>query len=142
MRALPMASRTSCRFPSTACRAAASGAKCCDSASALTLAAARLGCPQRNAIEAYYGESHHYQSETGVQRRHRFLLRDTKEFAHHDRQAGEEEIRPGRQEARRVPRIQDQVTRGRRPQKRAPQTGALGISLSQTVNKSRFAHLK
>src|SRR6266516_7724574 len=110
MGALPMASRTSCRFRSTACRAAASGAKCCEAANALTLTAARLRCARRNAIEAYHGESHHHQSEAGVQRRHRFLLRDAKEFAHHDREAGEEEIRPGRQEARRVPRIQDQVT--------------------------------
>ena len=33
------------------------------------------------------------------------------EFAHHDRQAGEEEIRSGGEKARRVPRIQDQVRR-------------------------------
>ena len=33
-----------------------------------------------------------------------FYYVTTQELAHHDRQAGEEEIRPGRQEARRVPR--------------------------------------
>ena len=36
----------------------------------------------------------------------------TEELAHPDRQAGEEEIRPDRQEARRVQGIQDQVILG------------------------------
>src|SRR6516225_2016756 len=76
---------------------------------ALTLARRRLGCARINAIEARHGEGHHHQSEAGFQRRHRFLLRDAQELAHHDRQAGEEEIRSGRQEARRIPRVQDQV---------------------------------
>src|SRR5262249_58621216 len=110
MRALPTALRTICRSLSTACRAGTSGGRCCDRAATLTLAVVRLVSAQRNAIEARHGESHHHQSETGLQRRHRFLLRDAKEFAHHDRQAGKEEIRPGCEETRRVPRIQDQVT--------------------------------
>ena len=45
-----------------------------------------------------------YQDQAGFQRRYRLLLRDAQEFAHHDRQAGEEEIRSGGEEARRVSR--------------------------------------
>ena len=46
------------------------------------------------------------------------------ELAHHDRQAGEEEIRPGRQEARRVPRSQDQIVGAHPYDARAPDSRA------------------
>ena len=70
--------------------------------------------------------------------RHRLLLRHQEELAHQDRQAGDEEIRPGRAQARRVPRNQDQVGRAsaasRRPQSRRPPRYAR--STASTTEKS------
>ena len=50
-----------------------------------------------------------------------YLLRHQEEFAHDDRQDVEEEIRSDREEARRIPRRQDQVARASYPDaKKAP----------------------
>src|ERR1700738_1190213 len=59
-----------------------------------------------------HGQSGHYQGQARFLGGHRLLLRRQEEFAHHDRQAGQEEIRPGRAQARRIPRVEDQVKRG------------------------------
>src|SRR3712207_8693615 len=55
-------------------------------------------------------------------RRHRLFLRDEEELAHDDRKARDEEVRPGRAEARRVQGSEDQVIRLKRrdPSEAAP----------------------
>src|SRR5262249_25332120 len=85
----------------------------------LTLGGLRLGCrptPCRFGrrlppfSEVYeHGQSGHHQGQARVLGRHRLLLRRQEELAHHDRQAGQEEVRSGRAQARRIPRSQDQV---------------------------------
>src|SRR3954447_26260974 len=80
-----------------------------DTGGTLTLAGKALGSAPVHAIEDCHGQGHNHQGEAGFERRHRILLRDAQELAHHDRQAGEEEVRPRRQEARRVQGNQDQV---------------------------------
>jgi len=60
--------------------------------------------------EDCHGQSRIAEDQARVERRHRLLLCHQEKLAHHDRQAGEEEIRPDRQEARRVPRGEDQVS--------------------------------
>src|SRR6202790_3808749 len=57
-----------------------------------------------------HGQSGHHQGEARFLGGYRLLLRRQEEFAHHDRQAGQEEVRPGRAQARRIPRVQDQVS--------------------------------
>src|SRR4051812_20618315 len=56
-----------------------------------------------------HGQSGHHQGQARLHRGYRLLLRRQEELAHHDRQAGQEEIRPGRAQARRIQGIQDQV---------------------------------
>jgi len=60
--------------------------------------------------EDCHGQSRIAEDQARVERRHRLLLRHQEKLAHHDRQAGEEEIRPDRQEARRIPRVENQVS--------------------------------
>src|SRR6185312_12403223 len=60
----------------------------------------------------HHGQSGHHQGQARVLGGHRLLLRRQEEFAHHDRQAGQEEVRSGCAQARRIPRSQNQVTRG------------------------------
>src|SRR3954454_11614622 len=59
-----------------------------------------------------HGQSGHHQGQARLLGGHRLLLCRQEELAHHDRQAGQEEVRPGRAQARRVPRVQDQVNTG------------------------------
>src|SRR5262249_42888506 len=76
----------------------------------LTFSPPPLRSAQSTLHEDSHGQGHHHQGQARLQRRYRLLLRDEEEFPHDDRQADQEEVRPGRQEARRIPRIQDQVT--------------------------------
>ena len=71
--------------------------------------------PTASTSRSAMAKNHHDQSQAGFQRRYRLLLRDAQELAHHDRQTGDEEIRSGREKARRIPRIQDQVDSANRP---------------------------
>ena len=86
----------------------------------LTLGCQELGCAAnaglmgRRSISLHirgseHGQSGHHQGQARFLGGYRLLLRRQEEFAHHDRQAREEEVRPGRAQARRVQGIQDQV---------------------------------
>src|SRR5438105_11201657 len=55
------------------------------------------------------GQSGHHQGQARFHGGYRLLLRRQEELAHHDRQDGQEEVRPGRAQARRVQGIEDQV---------------------------------
>src|SRR6476660_9496175 len=56
-----------------------------------------------------HGQSGHHQGQARFLGGYRLLLRRQEEFAHHDRQARQEEVRPGRAQARGIQGIQDQV---------------------------------
>src|SRR5713101_1860808 len=91
-------------------------------AKTLTLGCQKLGCaanappdglaPTPDIKGFAHGQSGHHQGQARFLGGYRLLLRRQEEFAHHDRQAGQEEVRSGRAQARRIPRVQDQVISG------------------------------
>ena len=79
-------------------------------------------------FEDRHGQGRHHQDQARLERRHRVLVRHQEELAYDDREAEDEEVRPDREEARRIRRGQDQVSpRPLCDERRAP-WGALFIS--------------
>src|SRR3954470_20026132 len=62
-----------------------------------------------NTRRLRYGQVEHHPDQARQQRRDRLLLRDQEERPEHHRQARDEQVRPGRAQARRLPRSEDQV---------------------------------
>src|SRR5882757_1559713 len=60
-------------------------------------------------FEDRHGQGRQHQDQAHLQRGHGLLLRDQEELAHDDREAEDEEVRPDREEARRIRRRQNQV---------------------------------
>ena len=92
-RQLELLAAMTCRFRSTGCCTAAARGKCFSFLSFLTIRTRPLVCPPiRRNPEDRHGKGRHHQGQAPVERRHRLLLRDQEELAHHDRQAGHEEV--------------------------------------------------